>query len=238
MHVISSSRGALQVFDSWSIRDQSPSLRTGRAIETGVAALDRLMPGGAFGCGAVHEFLAEGSPAFLLPVLLAKSACRFGWIAWCDGERQFFPPAAAALGLPLDRLLLLRPGDHESLLWAAAESLRCTGIAACIVPVPDRRLSHLHVRRIQLAAETGRGAGILLRPASHQHQPYAAASRWLVRPAPSPPTAHRWTVQLLHGHGGLVGQTLLLEMSRDTHHVRAIDPLADGSLSAPAVRSA
>jgi hypothetical protein len=39
----------------------------------------------------------------------------------------------------------------------------------------------------------------------------------------------RWSVQLLHGHGGQVGKVLLLEVDRETRAVCASSPLADRS---------
>ena len=92
-------------------------------------------------------------------------------------------------------------------------------------------------------------AGILLRRtggASAAH--YAAATRWLVRPARGSETVQRWSVQLIHGHGGLVNQTVLLEVCRDAFQtlraiptpnpVRALDPVADRPAAAiPASRA-
>jgi hypothetical protein len=97
-------------------------------------------------------------------------------------------------------------------------------VAAVIGAVP--RLNRIQARRLQLAAETGGSTGIFFRhlgPAGAQH---AAASRWLIRPSPGSRTVQRWTIQLLHGHGGRIGQTLGLEHSRETNHLRAFDPMA------------
>jgi protein ImuA len=127
-------------------------------------------------------------------------------------------------------LFLLRSDD----LWAVAECLRCRGVAATVA-APPRPLSRVEARRLQLAAERGGGAGILLRrasPSTTAH--YAAATRWLVGPAPGADGVQRWHVRLLHGHGGRVGQAVLLEIDRDSNHVRATDPLADRPAAAPA----
>src|SRR3974390_2068072 len=80
-------------------------------ILTGLAALDALPPGRGFALGAVHEVLSDtDTPSFLLPILLARSAiAQSGWVVWNDPQRQFNPPAIAAMGLPLERLLILRP---------------------------------------------------------------------------------------------------------------------------------
>jgi protein ImuA len=186
-------------------------------LPTGIASLDALAPHRGFVRGAVHEILSDTN-SFFLPALLARSAAPSGWIVWCDSRRELFPPGLRALGIRLDRLVVLRAPDE---LWAVAECLRCPAVAACVAALP--RLSRVEARRIQLAAERGGGLGILLRPAEAAHWPYAAATRWLVAPARGQRNLQRWQVRLLHGHGGRVGQSVLLELCRETDHVRAIE---------------
>jgi hypothetical protein len=83
---------------------------------------------------------------------------------------------------------------------------------------------------LQLSAERGGGVGLLLRPARGPESAcHAATTRWLVRPAAGERTLQRWSIQLIHGHGGRVGQTVILECSRETHHItvraRQTDPV-------------
>lgn len=194
-------------------------------IITGFGAIDSLLPGEGFALGAVHEFLSQtDTPALLLPLLVARAAANAGWVVWCDVSRQFYPPAAAALGLPLDRLLLVQPSDERQALWVTTESLRCRGVGACVAPVT--RLPMLHARRLQLAAERGGGVGLLLRPAQAVSRPYAAKTRWLIKPAQGERSVQRSVVRMIHGHGGRVDQDVLLEVCRETHHVRAAAAVA------------
>ncbi len=191
------------------------------SLSTSIPSLNALAPHSAFARGAVHEILtATNTHSFLLPALLARSAAKLGWVIWCDSARQLFPPALCAMGIPLDRLLILRPPDE---LWAITECLRSPAVAACIATPP--RLTRVQARRIQLAAERGGGLGILLRPQQAITWPYAAATRWLVSPERGQRNLQRWRIQLLHGHGGQVGQTTLLEMCRETNLVRAVEAL-------------
>ena len=152
-------------------------------------------------------------------------------IVWCDPAHTLYPPALAGHGFPLDRLFLLHPKlpdpNGRELIWAMAECLRCKGVGAVIGAVP--RLSRVQARRLQLAAETGGGVGLLLRHVGKESLHHAAASRWLIHPAPGSRTVQRWTIQLLHGHGGRVGQTLCLEHCRETNHLRAAYSVADRS---------
>lgn len=176
--------------------------------------------------GAIHECLSETEmPSFLLPILIAKASAQASRIVWCDPTRQFYPPGAAALGLPLDRLVLLLPDNEKESLWATAESLRCNGVGVCVSTLSQ--LTSVQARRLQLAAERGGGLGILLRSARAVSRPYAAATRWLIQPAPGERNLQRWRMELVHGHGGRVGGSVLFEVCRETNHVRAISALAN-----------
>jgi protein ImuA len=201
----------------------------GKGLHTGVEALDELAPGGALAGGAVHEVLWKRSAPCptTFALLLARAGQQAGGaIAWSDPARELYLPALAAAGIDLRRLLLLRCQSRLEQLWALAECMACRGIGATVANV--NRLSQVEARRLQLAAERGGGVGILLRPwAPGNTAPYAAATRWLVQPAPGDEGSQRWQIQLLHGHGGRTGQVLLLEINRETRAVRASQVLAD-----------
>jgi len=60
---------------------------------------------------------------------------------------------------------------------------------------------------------------------------------WLVEPAPGGRTIQRWHLRFIHGYGGHVGQSFLLEKHRasgQTNLVRLPPPLARHPLSPPA----
>jgi protein ImuA len=217
------------------------------SFRTGLPALDGLAPGGALRRGAVHEILSgpsDGTPLFFA-MLLARAACGAGFqpasrgrhcttTIWCDPGRSLYPPALAAHGIDLDRLLLLKPNSDAELTWAVGECLKCRGVGAVVAEVkPRHHLSRLEARRLQLSAERGGGVGILLRPAGKVSAEHAAATRWLVRPAPGERTVQRWAVQLIHGPGGRVGGVVILEHSRETNRVRAAEKLADRGRRTP-----
>jgi protein ImuA len=224
VHVITSRDGLLQTLPGLD------ALRgSGRGLVTGLPQVDELLPGGVFACGAVHEVLGGSGNirSFVLPALLAKPASETGWIAWCDLHGDLYPNALAAMGVPMDRLLILRPPSVPLAMWAVTECMRCSGVAACIAPVG--KISRVQARRLQLAAEHGGGIGLVLRPADAVNWPYAAVTRWLVSPARGERMVQRLRVELIHGHGGRVGQSVLLEMCRETNTLRAATPMADRS---------
>lgn len=235
------------------------------AGSTGLAAMDEILPAG-LARGAVHELLLDDenySPAFVaiqLPLLVLREgvggegrvrscATRHrpsslphsqstgrGSVIWSDPARTLYPPALFQNVNP-QQLFILRPRDLQEELWALAECLRCRGVGAVIARLPAR-LHRNDVRRLQLAAERGGGIGVFLRPRSADI--YAAATRWLVEPARGQRTIHRWKLTLLHGHGGQIGKSFILERCRENNSVRAVNELANrpGTAAAQQIRFA
>ena len=206
------------------------------SFSTGLPALDALAPGGAFRRGVVHEILSEpsgGTPLFFA-MLVARASCDTGVVIWSNPRRELYPPALAAQGIDLDRLFMLQPKAPAEEIWAVGECLKCRGVGAVVAAVKAPcRLTRLEARRLQLSAERGGGIGLLLRPAGKASAEHAAATRWLVRPAPGERTVQRWEVQLVHGHGGRVGGVVILEHSRETNRVRVVEKLGGGRGAAP-----
>lgn len=218
MQLISCHEGRLLTLDDARLRRGA-----GRSFSTGLEALDALAPDGAFSRGAVHELLSHpkhGKP-FFVATMLARCALP---LIWSDPHHELYPPALAHHGIPLEQVYLLHPSSLDQ-AWAVAECLRCKGVGAVVAAMD--RLTRVEARRLQLAAEAGGTTGIFLRPAGAAAGVYAAATRWLVRPAPGQRTVQRWSIQLLHGHGGRIGQTVILEHCRENNLVRATDQLAD-----------
>jgi hypothetical protein len=199
-----------------------------RGFFTGLAELDQLLPMAGLQRGAIHEVLYDAKHSTLFfPTLIARAAStQRGAIVWADPRSELYSPAIGEM-LPLSRLFMLHVHDPRNELWAVCECLRSKGVAATIAaPKP---LTRIEARRLQLAAEHGEGIGVLIREKNNAAH-YAAATRWLVTPAQGDEAAQRWNVKLVHGHGGQIGKSIVVEVSRDRFdpiHVRAIDPLAD-----------
>jgi len=207
---------------------------------TGLGLLDALAPGLGFEYGSVHELLCE--PNHPMPrsvaLLLARAARgrqSGGAIIWSDPSRELHPPALRAAGIDLRQLILLRCGNRAQEMWALAECLTSRGVTATIASIG--RLSQVEARRLQLAAERGGGIGIFHRPSLPGSAGiYAAATRWRVKPAAGDAGVQRWSIELIHGHGGQVGQSVLLEVDRETHVMRAVAAMADRSAASPPLR--
>ncbi len=148
-----------------------------------------------------------------------------GVIVISDPKKRLYPPAVTQLGIPLSRLYLLHPKNREEELWAIGECLGSSGVSAVVACVG--RLTQLEARRLQLSAERADVAGVLIRPAGQVSSTYAANLRLLVEPSPASAASQRWKIQLLHGTGGQIGESVILEYNREEHTVRASTELAD-----------
>jgi len=109
-------------------------------------------------------------------------------ILYIDVSGDFYPPAAAQRGFPLSRLIVVHAPRMDDALWACEQTLRCPAVAAVVLSAPcsTRRIAAWTqaTRRLQLAAESGQGLGLLVRPVADG--PTFAASRMRFDPiAPS-----------------------------------------------------
>ena len=149
--------------------ERRPARRDG-VVPCGRAEIDALLPGGGFRCGALTELVggpASGKAAAALALFAALGAEAL--LAWVDGPGQLYPPAAAALGVDLARLLVVRPaaaaaGAHReqepafAVLWAAEALLASGAFAAVVIDArPAARLAGSG--RGRAAAAGGRGEG-------------------------------------------------------------------------------
>lgn len=241
MRLVSAHAGQLITVEAPSTGDGPlhPGRPAGAAL-TGLADLDALLPPAGLARGAVHEVLyrpGETPPLFaamamaLLPQFrITRSEVRVNpeprnpkpepRIIWLDPHHTLYPPAVFAAGVAPRDLWIVRPRDPDETMWALAECLRCRGASAVVAaPLPTasagRPLDRRDVRRLQLAVERGGGVGWLLRPTDRDADVYAAATRWLVTPARGTRSVQRWSITLVHGHGGQVGKTIHLEHCRD-----------------------
>jgi hypothetical protein len=165
-----------------------------------------------------------------------------------DRLQMFYPPAAAAWGIDLGRLLIVRPQNVRDELWAAVQALRSPAVAAVWAMIG--RLDCRAFRRLQLAAQAGHTLGLLLRPAYARGQPSWADVRLEVggeggrrkaegggnkaairnlqsSPPPSPfrlpPSASRRVrVQVLRTRSGQAGSWTTLEIDDANHAVREV----------------
>jgi hypothetical protein len=177
------------------------------AVPTGFAELDELLPGGGWPRGALTEILAEregiGELHLLMPALVCLSMGS-GWLAWVAPPYVPYAPALAAAGLGLKRLLVAQTQSADDAWWTAEQALRsgaCEAVLAWLRTADERRM-----RRLQLAAETGRAWGVLFRPARAAQDRSPAALRLRLEPV-----ANGLAVYILKRRGGPVDRPVVLD---------------------------
>jgi protein ImuA len=224
--------------------------RQGGVRPSGLAAIDAALPEGGLPLGALHEIgSAPGGAAAAegFAVTLLAGLAQQGPVLWCVAAGGLYGPGLARLGLPPERLILVRAPRPADLLWAMEEGLRTPGLAAVLGE--PRKLDLTASRRLQLAAEGSGVTGLLLSRAEAMGAS-AAVTRWLVAPVPSgPPLGQderdfglarpRWRVALTRCRGAVPRQgeegfgEWLVEAGDASGAVPVSQPLADGS-AAPA----
>ena len=196
-----------------------------KVISSGCDAVDRLLPGGGYAAGSMIEFLQDraGSGAMALGLTTAKQAIEPGkYLLVVDRHRRFYPPAAIALGLPIDRMVVVHPDSVADAVWAIDQALRSSGVGAVLAELDT--LDDRSARRLQLAAEQGGGLGIWIRNAKLMRGPSWAEVQWLIRSQASSTTSlentaagnhRRMQLRLLRCRGGKAGKSISLVLNGD-----------------------
>ena len=231
-------------------RIERPAAAVHGILPFGIAAFDRVLPGGGLALGALHEILGAGgdeedgavTAAFAADILgrltTQESSAGDGTVLWCLPHPDLYGPGLAAHGLDPARLVLVRAPRDAEILWAMEEGLRAPGIAAVLGEIGT--LPPVASRRLQLAAERSGITAFLLRrwhdggqAARERNLPNAAVTRWRIAALPSqPPPGEpgvgraRWRVELLRCRGGEPA-CWEVEGADATGHVSLASALAD-----------
>lgn len=149
--------------------------------------------------GRIHEVTGNAADIFTL-----LAVAEYGQdVIWIGLRRDIDTLCPAGLQSFIDprRILLVQGVSRGELLWAAEQALRADGAFTVILDMPDT-LSLRESRRLQLAAETGRGCGFVRLqgpPATS-----AAQTRWHCTAFSSDPPA--WVWHCLKGKNGEAGR--------------------------------
>jgi protein ImuA len=203
-------------------RIERPTAATHGVLPFGIAAIDRVLPGGGLARGALHEILGAGgdeedgalAAAFVAGILGRLIAIGNGMVLWCLPRPDLYGPGLASHGLDPGHLVLIRAPRDAEILWAMEEGLRAPSLAAVVGEVGT--LPVVASRRLQLAAERSGVTAFLLRrwrdggrAARERALPNAAVTRWRIaalqsRPPRGEPGVGRphWRVELLRCRGG------------------------------------
>jgi protein ImuA len=214
-------------------------------VGLGIPALEDGLPDRRLAPGSLVELLsaAAGAGVWTLALFLARNACGPRKVlVVVDGQACFYPPAAVAHGVDLDRLIVIHPRTPSDAALAVDQSLRAPAVGS-VLSWHDR-LAAPAFRRLQLAAEIGGGLGLLLRPGAARRSPSFAALRLLVAPVADDfhqqgraGGRRRMRLDVLRCHGGREGKSLILEIDDATGDVRVPAGLAPATLPASAARA-
>ena len=158
----------------------------GREVARLGGPLDRTLPWRGLPYRSLHEVAGEAAGGFAA-ALAGRFAARGGVVVWCQTEATerrtgaLYGPGLRRFGLDWRRVVLVRAQDEREVLWAMEEALRSPAVACAVAELAHVDL--LTSRRLQLAAESGRGAGIAVRAGAVDPAPNAALTRWRADPA-------------------------------------------------------
>ena len=107
-------------------RIERPPAAVHGVLPFGIAALDRVLPGGGLARGTLHEILGMGgdeedgalAAAFAAGILGRLAAADDGMVLWCLPRTDLYGPSLAAHGLDPARLVLVRAPRDAEILWA------------------------------------------------------------------------------------------------------------------------
>ena len=162
-------------------------------IPTGFADLDAVLPGGGWHSGTLTELLTShegiGELTLMMP-LMAHLSRNEQWLVCISPPYVPYAPALMSYGIDLSRFLVVHVPSLNEAFWAAEQALRSTECGAVLLwwsedeMQKSRSNPHRNLRRLQLAAETGKSFGLVFRSLAFAKQTSPAALRLRLSPAP------------------------------------------------------
>lgn len=212
----------------------------GHTISSGCAAVDDLLPEGGYRRGTLIEWVSGlslrssgGCGADFLSLLTAANACADGGaLVVADRHRRFYPPAAAAMGIDLGNVVVIRPPEEKSphdrryddeFFWAIDQALGCSAVAAVWGAIDQ--IGERWFRRFQLSAEASGTMGLFVRPGSAIGQPGWSEVQWHVMARRSRVMAaatQQVELKLARCRGGRSGKRIGLQIDTVTGHVSSV----------------
>jgi len=188
---------------------------TAPSVPSGYPALDRELPGGGWPAGALSEILCArqgvGELQLVLPALAALSQAQ-GRVAWLAPPHLPYAPALAAAGMRLEFLTVVRAPGRRDALWAAEQVLRAGACRALLLWLP--RAGYAELKRLALAAETGKSVAMLFRAPQVAQESSPAPLRLALEPE-----GEQLAVRILKRRGSPLATPLRVPIPRPVHAV-------------------
>lgn len=189
------------------------------SLPFGIAPIDDRLADGGLRLDALHEVaggVEGGAPSLAddtcATLFIAGIAARaWGPVLWAVRGHDLFAPGLFQAGLAPERVIYAEAASDAEVMAIMEEGLRHRGLGAVVGEVGRAGLAA--TRRLQLAAEGGRTAALMLKRAGRTAAdplatPSAASTRWRVAAAPSRPLRTpglgraRWRLSLARQRGG------------------------------------
>lgn len=185
-------------------------------LDAALGPIKNAFPGNSFPIGAIHEFIAVNPEAatascgFISGILSSLMRNR-GALLWISASRNIYPPALQSFGIAPDKIIFIDLQKDKEVLWAMEEALKCKGLAAVVGEIKE--LDFTASRRLQLAVETSKSTGFILRKDPANIQTTACVTRWQISAVKSeletgmPGVGFpRWHVELIKVRNGKPGK--------------------------------
>jgi len=181
----------------------------------GLGPVEAAFPNGVFPVGTVHEFITTepehaAAAGGFIGILLGRLMQNGGACVWVSRCRTVFPPALKAFGVVPEQVIFVDLQRERDVLWVTEEALKCEGLAGVIAELPA--INFTQSRRLQLAVESSKVTGFILRSDPRKAGATACVARWKITPLPSMPEEGlpgvgfpRWQVDLLKVRNGVPG---------------------------------
>jgi protein ImuA len=237
-----------------SVPQFSGSRSRGQNWTFGVADIDVHLPERGLARSGLHDISphAYGDIPAAMRIALAMAIRRLSDpverrpLLWCRIVREvreygnLYGHGIETMGLPRHRFVtvtLKRPADA---LWVAEEALKSGAVAIVIADVDAKHTNLTATRRLSLAAQTGKAAGLLVFT-TPQSVSTASHTRWIAsasRSQPPPYDLHApgkpsWNLELVRARGGRPG-AWVVEWQNAPYRFNLVSKLRSGKIHAGA----
>ncbi|WP_018608020.1 translesion DNA synthesis-associated protein ImuA [Uliginosibacterium gangwonense] len=205
-------------------------------VASGYAALDALLPGAGWPCGALSELLLDqpgiGELELLHPAL-ARLSAEGAWLAWVAPALPVYAPALLQWGLSLERLLVL-PVKGLDALWCVEQILSSGAFGGVVAWLPEAQPPQM--RRLQVAAQGQRPLAFVMRPSACAQQSSPAPLRVALHAGRHARAG--LSVHVFKRRGAPVAQSIEIDIPRPVFRIdHGFPALAGAPFSASSARS-
>lgn len=175
------------------------------SLRTGVAPFDALFTSGGLPLGHAVELCGEAASGRTSLALRAIAAAQRErrLCAYVDVPGELYPPAACALGVELERLLIVRPDSPQKGAWAALQLGR-SGAFTCVVLDLTRSTHRLSLAEGKKLADAATRSGCLLVLLTMPEAP----AEGMTRVRTSAEGLHGLRVEVLRSRQGAAGRSV------------------------------